>query len=254
MTEWNPEQYIKFEKERTQPSVDLIGRVEISPKSILDIGCGPGNSTHCLSQSFPSAKILGIDSSESMLEKAQKTYPSLDFQKCIVPDELENLEKFDLIFSNACLHWIPEHTKLLPKIVEKLNDGGVLAVQMPLVQKAEFYKKIYALAEGERWKKLKSVNIFHNLSSEEYYDILTDVGCDVTLWETAYYHRVTSHDAVIAWYKGSGLRAYLEFLEDSEKEEFLIDLSEEIKKAFTNRSDGSILLKMPRMFLTATKR
>lgn len=145
MSDWNSKQYTKFEKERTQPSVDLISRLDISPKTVLDIGCGPGNSTNRLYERFPSAEIIGIDSSENMLETARKSYPNLKFEKCFVPDGLEKFGKFDLIFSNACLHWIPNHGELLPKLVERLNDGGVLAVQMPLVQTAEFYKLLNSL-------------------------------------------------------------------------------------------------------------
>lgn len=253
MSDWNSGQYIKFERERTQPSLDLIARLDISPKSILDIGCGPGNSTVSLRRNFPAAELLGVDASDNMLEKAKSTYPNLNFQSCRIPDELDRLGKYDLIFSNACLHWIPSHRDLFPKISEKLNDGGMLAVQMPSVQKAVFYKTLNATVSHEKWKKLSEIKIFHNLSGEEYYDILTSAGCEVTLWETTYYHRVSSHEDVISWYKGSGLRPYLEALAAGERESFLRELTDAVRDAFAPCSDGSILLKMPRLFLIATK-
>ena len=85
-----------------------------------------------------------------MLAKAEKTYPYLKFQKCLSPDELDSLENYDLIFSNACLHWIPNHESLLPKLMSNLNDGGMLAVQMPFVQEAMFYKLLNRLiSEGK---------------------------------------------------------------------------------------------------------
>lgn len=85
-----------------------------------------------------------------MLAKAEKTYPYLKFQKCLIPDELDSLENYDLIFSNACLHWIPDHESLLPKLMSNLNDGGMLAVQMPFVQEAMFYKLLNRLiSEGK---------------------------------------------------------------------------------------------------------
>lgn len=164
MGDWNSVQYTKFERERTQPSIDLINRLHIEPKTVLDIGCGPGNSTAQLFRCFPEANILGIDSSDNMLEKASASYPEMKFKKCFVPDGLEELGKFDLIFSNACLHWIPDHEKLLPKLIEKLNDGGVLAVQMPLVRNAMFYHELNSLAADEKWKKLSTIHNFHNLS------------------------------------------------------------------------------------------
>lgn len=85
MGDWNSAQYTKFERERTQPSIDLINRLHIEPKTVLDIGCGPGNSTAQLFRRFPEADILGIDSSDNMLEKASASYPGMKFKKCFVP-------------------------------------------------------------------------------------------------------------------------------------------------------------------------
>ncbi|MGN1316095.1 MAG: methyltransferase domain-containing protein [Acutalibacteraceae bacterium] len=253
MNDWNSNQYIKFEKERTQPSVDLISRIRISPESVLDIGCGPGNSTNQLFEHFPKVNLLGIDSSDNMIDKAKKSYPNLNFRKCIIPDDIDELEKYDLIFSNACLHWIPDHKKLLPTLMDKLNTGGILAVQMPLVQNALFYNLLDQLVATEKWKKLDMIRNFHNLSPNETYDILSQTSCCVTMWETSYYHIVTSHNDIIEWYKGSGLRPYLEKLDTTEKSDFLNDLLGIIKQHFPIQADKSIILKMPRLFFIANK-
>lgn len=253
MGDWNSNQYTKFERERTQPSIDLINRLHIEPKTILDIGCGPGNSTAQLFRRFPEADILGIDSSDNMLEKASASYPEMKFKKCFVPDGLEELGRFDLIFSNACLHWIPDHEKLLPKLIGKLNDGGILAVQMPLVRNAMFYHELNSLVAIGRWKKLDSIHNFHNLSPEETYNILCKSASEVEMWDTSYYHIVPSHSSVIDWYKGSGLRPYLEALDEAEKKDFLSDLLERIKTNYPVQADGNIILKMPRLFFTAKK-
>lgn len=253
MGDWNSVQYTKFERERTQPSIDLINRLHIEPKTVLDIGCGPGNSTAQLFRCFPEANILGIDSSDNMLEKASASYPEMKFKKCFVPDGLEELDRFDLIFSNACLHWIPDHEKLLPKLIEKLNDGGVLAAQMPLVRNAMFYHELNSLASDGKWKKLSTIHNFHNLSPEETYNILCKSASAVEMWDTSYYHIVPSHSSVIDWYKGSGLRPYLEALDEAEKNDFLSDLLERIKTNYPVQADGNIILKMPRLFFIAEK-
>lgn len=135
----------------------MISRIEISPKSILDIGCGPGNSTNQLKTHFPGSDIIGVDSSDNMLDRASTIYPDLRFIKCSIPNDLDALEKFDLIFSNACLYWIPNHKGLLARLMDKLNDGGTLAVQMPLVQNAMFYKLLDEFISNEKWKKLSSI-------------------------------------------------------------------------------------------------
>ena len=76
MSDWNASQYLKFEKQRTAPAIDLIKKAcVVNPKKIIDIGCGPGNSTAVLKEMFPDADILGVDYSDNMLEKAKSKYP-----------------------------------------------------------------------------------------------------------------------------------------------------------------------------------
>lgn len=253
MGDWNSKQYLKFEKERTRPTYDLISHIDILPKSVLDIGCGPGNSTARLKLSFPEADILGIDNSDDMLKRAKETHPTLNFLKCTVPDGLDDLPCKDLIFSNACLHWIPNHKKLFPAIMNKVNDGGALAVQLPLVQKAPFYLILNRLVEKMEWKKLKDVSCFHNLEPEETYDILSAVSKNTDMWETVYYHIVPSYDFILEWYKGSGLKPYLDKLGDTEREKFENELLFMIKDAYPMQDDGNVILKMPRLFFVAYK-
>lgn len=253
MFNWNSEQYIKFKQERTQPSIDLINRLNINPISVLDIGCGPGNSTEQLYRRFTTAEILGIDSSEDMLKKAAADYPYIKFKKCIIPDELDKIGSYDLIFSNACLHWIPNHEVLLPRLMNKLNKNGILAVQMPLIQKAPFYRILDEHLQEKHWSMLKNIENFHSLSPNETYNILTKASKEITMWQTTYYHTVQSHNEIIDWYKGSGLRPYLERLSNSEQVYFNCELLEKLKKAFAIQADNKIILKMPRLFFIAEK-
>ncbi|MGN1102309.1 MAG: methyltransferase domain-containing protein [Huintestinicola sp.] len=254
MSDWNSNQYLKFRAERAQPSTDLINRLSCHKcQKILDLGCGPGNSTKKLAEKFPAADILGIDSSEDMLKKARKDHPDLSFKCLRVPDEICNLKDFDLIFSNACIHWIPNHKALIPALFDKLSQRGTLAVQIPYIQKAPFYRLLNELVGTCEWKNLSVIHNFYNLYPEEYYDILSELSSDFNIWETTYYHTVNSNNDVIEWYKGSGLRPYLDMLSENEKPRFLADLSEIISENFPIRENGKIILKMPRLFFTATK-
>lgn len=255
MSDWNSTQYMKFGEERTQPSIDLINRLsELEPVKVIDLGCGPGNSTHALAQKFEHAEILGVDASQDMLKKAKFTYPELAFQECLLPQGLSSIDgTFDLVFSNACIHWIPQQKELFYTVFDKLNPGGVFAVQIPLIQKAPFYKLLYKIVDGKKWKMLSQIHNFHNLLSEEYYDLLGRLSQSFHIWETVYYHTVSSADDVIEWYKGSGLRPYLDRLSESEKVEFLSDLRQIIIQNYPVRENGNIILKMPRLFFTAIK-
>jgi trans-aconitate 2-methyltransferase len=106
MNDWNPDLYMQFTSERTQPSIDLISKIKpVKPKSIFDIGCGPGNSTQVLVNRWPKARISGLDSSSSMIKKAEQDYPN---QEWIVADALTYNPKikYDIVFSNAVIQWI----------------------------------------------------------------------------------------------------------------------------------------------------
>ncbi len=76
MNEWDPEQYLLFRSERTQPAIDLVSRINIAPpRSIIDIGCGPGNGTQILVNRWPDSEVVGLDNSNAMIEKARHDYP-----------------------------------------------------------------------------------------------------------------------------------------------------------------------------------
>ncbi len=151
MNEWNPEQYLQFKSERTQPAIDLVSRINITePQSIIDIGCGPGNSTQILVNRWPDSEVVGLDNSTTMIEKARQDYPK---QKWIV-DSADNIDpnsKYDLIFSNATLQWIPHHEILLPKLFNCVNPGGAIAVQIPKFKNMPINVAIETVASYYNW-------------------------------------------------------------------------------------------------------
>ncbi|MGI6167938.1 MAG: methyltransferase domain-containing protein, partial [Eubacteriales bacterium] len=175
---WNSEQYLKFKAERTQPAIDLVNRINMaSPKKILDVGCGPGNSTEVLFSRYPDAYILGVDKSEEMISAAKTNYPNLDFRICDVTKDLSQLDDdFDIIFSNACIQWVPDHKKLLTNLLNLLNDNGVLAVQVPMNLSEPIQKAIDELVTSEKWRThFPNPRIFYTLSQSEYYDLLSEI-------------------------------------------------------------------------------
>ena len=257
MFEWNAEQYSTFQKERTYPAIDLSNAIATEgPKMILDIGCGTGSSTITLKKRFPNAHIIGVDSSDDMLLSAQKNYPELEFMKLDVSRQLDVFkDKFDIVFSNACLQWIPDHMALLPKLFELLSDNGTLAIQIPQQTKHPMQKIIKEVAESEKWKnKISEMRSFNILTEEEYYDALSALTSDLRMWETVYFHSMPSYQSIVEWYKGSGLRFYLDQLNGDDAAEFENDLLAEIKKAYPVQADGNIIFRFPRLFLLANKR
>lgn len=255
--DWDSRQYLKFITQRTQPAVDLVNRISINdPGRIIDIGCGPGNSTQVLSDRFPNAYILGVDKSEDMIRIAKSKYPHLDFKICDVSADLSRLDHdFDIVFSNACIQWVPDHRNLLKNLLGLLNKDGVLAVQIPMNFNEPIHRIIGELVVSKKWKKyLKTPRIFYTLSQSEYYDLLSEISKDFDIWETVYYHVVKSHNDILEWYRGTGLRPYLEILPDDRKTEFEADVMGQLMKGYPRQKNGDIIFRFPRFFFTAHRK
>lgn len=256
MKDWSSAQYLKFAKERTQPAIDLVNRIHMdNPRKIIDIGCGPGNSTGVLADKFPDAYILGVDKSENMITAARKNYPTLDFKLCDITIELSSLDgDYDIVFSNACLQWVPDHESILKQLFGLLKNRGILAVQIPMNYNEPIHKIVREIASSQKWKDcFLNHRIFHTLSPSEYYDILSDLSDDVNIWETVYYHIMENHNDILEWYRGTGLRPYLNALDDDKKTEFENDTMERIIESYPKQKNGKIIFRFPRLFFTAVK-
>lgn len=252
MSDWSAKQYLKFQEQRTQPAVDLAMRVrERNPKTIADIGCGPGNSTAVLKKFFPGARIVGIDNSPNMIEKARWEHPELEFCLC---DALSLDGRYDLLFSNACLQWIPHHETLIPALMDKLAPNGVLAVQIPMNGEEPLFRLIDEVAAEPRWG-LQNVKLQPNetLTPAEYFDILSECATSFTLWETKYCHPLADHRALVEWVKGTRLRPYLDFLGETAGKEFEDELVRRAEEIYPVRKNGSVVLHFRRFFFLAEK-
>jgi len=122
---------LRFADERTRPALDLLAQIDLAaPRRIVDLGCGPGNSTGLLRERWPAAAITGLDTSADMLDAARRDHPGIDFVAGDIA-AWSPAEPYDLVFSNAALQWVGDHERLLPRLIDAVNADGVLAVQMP---------------------------------------------------------------------------------------------------------------------------
>lgn len=251
MSDWNSGQYLKFKKQRTQPAIDLANRVrQYAPKAIVDIGCGPGNSTAVLRAVFPKAALLGIDNSPNMIEQAKRSHPDLVFSLC---DVSALTGQYDLIFSNACFQWVADHHKLLPALMEKLPKGGVLAVQMPYNDDEPLYKLIAQVVKEPRWG-LNGVKMPVNRTLEPgaYYDILSRCAGEFELWETKYYHTLPDHAALLEWVKGTRLRPYLDAMDPETGQAFEEEILRRVKEVYPVLG-GMVVFGFRRLFFVAVR-
>ena len=256
MPSWDADQYLRFEAERTRPCAELAARVAITPKRIVDLGCGPGNSTAVLAQRWPDAALAGMDSSPAMIEAARKT--DLQVQWSIGEIEAWSMDPgmaADLVFSNAALHWVADHPRLLPALLKRVSAGGALAFQMPFNADSPAHTGARDLAASPDWRAHfpKPVRTWSVLEPAAYFDILAPHAARVDIWTTEYWQVMPDLQAVIEWYKGTGLRPYLDALPETLRPRFLADYRAAIAPAFPVRPSGKVLFPFKRLFSVAYK-
>jgi trans-aconitate 2-methyltransferase len=255
MADWNPQQYLKFEDERTRPPRELLARVPLdAPQRIVDLGCGPGNSTELLHQRFPAAQTTGLDSSSNMLRKARERLPDCRFVEADIGSWTPE-PGTDLLFGNAVFQWVPDHPAVLRRLLESLPAGGVLAVQMPDNTGEPANALQEEVAANGPWAKDLAAAVPRSglLSPDAYYDLLKPVCTEIDIWHTIYNFVMATPQAIVEWFKGSSLQPYLALLDGRAREEFLAAYSERVSAAYKPRVDGTVLLKFPRLFIMATR-
>ena len=254
MPSWDPKQYLRFERERTQPCIDLVNRIDLAKvEYAVDVGCGPGNSTQVLAKCFPDAELLGVDSSQQMIDRALADYSEFQFEVADAAKWTSD-RPCDVILSNACFQWLGNHEKLFPRLIDQLREGGQLAVQMPRNFQSPTHKILRSLATSPPFSaKLDQREPYWVKEPGFYYDTLRPICSRVELWETEYVHVLDDHEAIIEWYKGTGMRPYLEPLDADEQKRFIDRCREELIRAYPKQVDGRVLFPFLRIFIVATK-
>jgi trans-aconitate 2-methyltransferase len=256
-SDWDPQLYRRFESERTRPALDLLMHVPLStPSFVVDVGCGPGNSTELLCQRFPDARVVGIDSSAAMVHSARERLPKCQFEVADV-STWQPSSTPDLIFANAVLQWLPDHEALLPRLFGLLAPGGVFALQMPDNLEEPTHRAMREVAADARFAstigdvgKLRA----RILTVQRYYDLLSGNAAQVDLWRTTYQHPMSSPAAIVDWLRATGLRPFLEPLSTEQRELFLKEYERRIDDAYPARADGQRLLGFPRLCMIAQRR
>jgi trans-aconitate 2-methyltransferase len=254
---WNAAQYTRFSYERSRPGLDLLAQIQLDqPHTLVDLGCGTGHLTRQLAERWPSARVLGVDSSPEMLAEARKlSLPNrLEFVEATI-ETWTPAEPLDLIFSNAALQWVDGHEALLARLTKLLRPGGALAVQMPSRFETPSQYAIEATAAEPRWAKSLAGVGLHRESVQPaawYVHQLLELGCAVNAWETTYIHVLSGADPVLEWFKGTALRPLLARLKADEVDDFLSRLAERLRLAYPAKN-GVTLLPFPRLFWVAVR-
>lgn len=253
---WDPGQYLKYGGERTRPAADLLARIPLeAPQAVVDLGCGPGNSTALLSDRWPAAQVTGVDADAAMLERARRAGSMVRWRQANIatwaPDG-----PADLIFSNAALQWLDDHAALFPRLMGALTPGGVLAVQMPNNFDAPSHALMRDTARSGPWAAtlaplLREAPV---APPAAYYRWLAPLAAQVEIWETIYLHRLSGADPVLSWVRGSALRPLLAALEDRQAAAFEALYAERLRSAYPQEADGATLFPFRRLFMVAVRR
>jgi len=256
VADWRADAYRRFEAERTRPAGDLLARVPPGPRrKIVDLGCGPGNSTALLVERYPEATVVGLDSSPDMLAAARRRLPQIAF----VAGDLRAWSDpaADLVFANAALHWVPDHIGAMRRIAERLPSGGCLAVQMPDSENEPTHALMREIAAAPRFRdKLSSAAAARERIGgfADYDDALSPVCDAIDIWRTIYVHRLAGPQAIVDWVESAGLRPFLDPLDADERAAFLALYRAGVARAYPQRAAGGALLPFPRLFIVASRR
>lgn len=220
-------------------------------ETILDLGCGTGYLTHLISES--GSKVIGIDNSNEMIEKAKHQYPGIDF-KLMNAEEFDFKKSLDGIFSNATLHWVLNKQRAIECMYDSLKTGGRLVLEMG--GKDNVNGIITALKQS----LIKNGNVkeagitswyFPSLSA--YASLLESKGFRVTY--AAHYDRETklqdNDNGIKDWLKMFG-GAYLQEINENDAERILDEVQENLKS--THFRNGSWYADYKRLRIVAIKK
>lgn len=252
---WDPSVYLAFAAFRARPVDDLLPRLALrAPGPVHDLGCGAGNITARLAAAWPDRAVTGLDSSPAMLAEARKRFPALRWELGDIA-AWAPAEPAALIFSNAALHWVPDHARLFPRLVGALAPGGLLAAQMPNTADAPYRACLDEVLKQPPWRERLARVATHPdpLRADDYYGLVKPHAAEVDIWETHYVHPLDTLDAVVAWVSGAALVPYLSALDAEEKQQFLGDYRAAAANIYRPQTDGRVLFTMRRLFVVAVR-
>jgi trans-aconitate 2-methyltransferase len=253
---WNPQQYLKFSGHRLRPAVDLLMRIPDFPvRSVADLGAGAGNVTKLIKERWPDAAVVGVEGSVEMVAAGKKAAPEVEW----LHQDLGSwhpAHKYDLIYSNAALHWLPDHGRLFPSLMEKVEPGGILAVQMPRNFGAPSHLLIAETALNGPWRSQLEHLVTPPPVQEPgfYHSLLAPQSESIDIWETEYLQVLEGENPVKEWTKGTWLTRYLDVLQGPDKAAFEAAYGERIAKAYPQNSAGQTLFPFRRLFMVAQRK
>lgn len=241
--EFDGKKYEKASTHQKEWGNSIISEFNLSGNErILDLGCGNGSLTAELAKLVPNGSVLGVDASQGMLDAArEKALPNLKFQLMDI-NELELSEKFDLIFSNATLHWIIDHDNLWENIKKLMSGSAIVRFNFAADGNcATFFKIIRKAMVLEEYKEYFSDFVWpwYMPGIDEYRSIISNFSfSEVKVWEENKDRYFPDKDAIVGWINQPSIVPFLKHLEESKKENFRSYVIEQMLKE-TKQKDST---------------
>jgi trans-aconitate 2-methyltransferase len=252
---WDPDLYLRHADERGRPFLDLLARINVTPFSIVDLGCGPGQLTPVLQERWPHVMVLGVDSSAEMIEAARRRDdgPSVSYVQADVAT-WEPAAPLDLIVSNAMFQWVPDQLDVIRRLAGHVAPGGAFALQVPNNFDAPSHTLLHGISSQAPYAEhTAGVHESHRTDPEAYLELFADLGWDADVWETTYLHVLQGDDPVFSWISGTGARPVLQALPDDLRPRFEDEYKAGLREAYPQRSWGTAL-PFARVFAVAHQR
>lgn len=252
---WDPGLYLSFGDHRLRPALDLLARIPVeSPRTVVDLGCGAGNVTKHLRRRWPAAKLLALDSSSEMLERARAEAPGVEFARADAATWAPQAP-VDVLYSNALLHWLPDHQTLFPRLAACVAAGGVLGVQMPRNFNAPSHQSLYETVRNGPWRKRLEPMIREEPVKDPvfYFDALAPRVESLDIWETEYAQILEGENPVAEFVKGTWLKPFLDALAEPERSAFEADYRGRVLAHYPPQANGKTLFPFRRLFIVAAR-
>jgi trans-aconitate 2-methyltransferase len=241
VTEWDPDLYLRHADERGRPFLDLIARIDVTPYSIVDLGCGPGQLTPVLQERWPTAWIVGVDSSPEMIEAARARkdvhaeYVLADVTTWAPDGEV------DLYVSNALFQWIPGQLDVIRRLASQVSDDGAFAVQVPNNMTSPSVTLLQEISSRPPYAEhTTGLPAPHGTDPAAYLELFATLGWSVDVWETTYSHVLQGDDPVFSWISGTGARPVLQALPDDLRPRFEQEYKVALRQAFPQHDWGTV--------------
>ncbi len=255
--EFNGEKYKQASKHQKEWGNSIIAELNLKgDEVILDLGCGDGVLTEQLSKLVPNGKVIGIDASAGMIDTAKKLEKDNLSFICMDIDNMDFTDYFDVIFSNAALHWIKDHRRLLRNGLKALKTKGVIKWNFAGDGNcSNFFETVKTLMNEDTYKEY-----FSNfewpwfMPSKEEYEKLSDEACfsKINIQYQNADRFFSNCDEMIRWIDQPSIVPFLDYIPDAIKESFRNEVVK-IMIEKTKQFDGRCFETFRRIDITATK-